>query len=305
MTGIDALGVPKLDAIFLMAFHDKDLMNAIDTIESIRYHVKDNFHILCINDCDARLGESSELLQKYCDCLTNFRPRKDSTWPKNTYGSLFCKKYEGLEYAVKTFSFDYLVHLDADALVTGPDLLRHVRMYFAQGEPHLGLFGSYTTRSDGKKRTRWQWAAYLLYQVYITHEISAKSLLRTTWLPAARKNGYRLGEHVLGGAFILSRTCLAAMIKLYPYRQIIADRAYTIRLGDDVIFSLLTFACGFAIGDFARPGDPLAVAQDFLPIPKDEVLKRRKQLIHSLKRGLHGETEDELRTYFRSLRTNC
>ena len=97
-------------------------------------------------------------------------------------------------------------------------------------------------------------------------------------MPEAVKNGYRLGEHMLGGAFILFRMCFEEIVRLYPYDLMTRNEVYRISIGDDVIFSLLAFASNFRIEDFGRPSDPLAVAQDYLPISKEEIVKQRKQL---------------------------
>lgn len=289
--------------IFLIPFHDNDIMQLYDTIDSIKHYVKDSYSIICINDCKDR--QNIELFEKRMlsnDSVINFVPSYDASWPQNTYGSLFCKKYQGIDYVLKHFSFDFLVFMDTDALITGFSLIECVNRYFEGGDSEFGMIGSYKIRVDGKRRTRWQWALYILYLVYFRKSISRKSLIWKIWISEASKNGYKLGEHMLGGAFIASNKCIKKMIELYPYDLILKDKIYLISIGDDVIFSLLTFASKYKIGDFGRPDDPMAVALNYLPISKEEIVKQKKQIIHSVRKGFNGENEKELRTYFKSLR---
>jgi hypothetical protein len=288
--------------VFLIPFFDKDIDQLMDTIESIRYYIKENYYIICINDC--RHQKNIEKVDKdiASENIINFIPEYEPDWPRNTYGSLFCKKYQAIEYAFKHYKFDYLVGMDTDALITGSDLFEHIDKYFGEHSSKIGLIGSYKIKVDGKRRTRWQWALIILYTTYITRNINKRSIFWTEWIPKAKENEYKLGEHILGGAFIFAYKCIKEIINLYPYKLLLENRVYLINIGDDVIFSLLTFASGFKIGDFARLMDPMAIALDYLPISKERIIEEEKQLIHSVKKGLDGESEDELRTYFRILR---
>jgi hypothetical protein len=230
-------------AIFIIPFCDKDILQLPDTIASIKYYIKEPYSIICINDCKNK--DNIDLSEKKIasENLINFMPHYKANWPRNTYGSLFCKKYQGMEYALNHFHFDFLIELDTDALVTGFDLVERVTAYFEKNGREIGLIGSYKIRADGKKRTRWEWALNIIYQVYLKRTIPRKSLIWNVWVPEARKNGYRLGDHLLGGAFVFSYKCISRIIKLYPYKSILEDGLYNVKIGDDVIFSLLTFAC--------------------------------------------------------------
>jgi len=287
--------------VFLVPFYDKDIAELYDTIDSIQYHTREPHAVICLNDCKEQ--NNSEQIKKFnSENIINFVPNYGSHWPRNTYGALFCKKYQGIEYALKKYEFDFLICMDTDALVTSSALIESINSHFETSNPQIGLLGSFKIRSDNKKRTRWQWALYILYLVYLKGHISRKSLIWKEWLPKARKNGYKLGEHMLGGAFVFTRKCINRIVELYPYELILKENFYRITIGDDVLFSLITFAGGYQVGDFGRPGDPLAIAQNYLPISKEEIIKQNKALIHSLKKGMDGESEEELRNFFKSLR---
>lgn len=291
----------QVKVIFLIAFTDRDLHRLIDTIDSISYYMKDTYRIICINDCKD-VNNINFIHNTAFANVVDFSPRYDSNWPKNTYGSLFCKKYQGLEFVVANFAFDYVIFMDTDALLTGNELIEKIDKYFTEASKNIGIIGSYKIRTDGKKRTRWRWALFLIYLAYLKKKALRKTILWKEWLPKAKKNGYKLGDHMLGGAFISPYCFIKDMLNQYPYEILVRDKLFLVDLGDDVIFSMLAFTNNYKIGDFGKPGDPLAIAQRFLPISKEDVIKKKKQLIHSIKSGLNGESENELRTYFKGFR---
>ncbi len=292
----------NVKVIFIIPFYDRDIVQLGDTIDSIKFYMNKPFVIICVNDCRDKKNIKFFEEMYASDNVINFVPRDASSWPHNTYGALFCKKYQGLEFALKKFNCDFLIFMDTDALLTGSSLVEYVEKYFKENGSDVGIIGSYKERADGRKRTRWQWALYILYQVYLRKSISRKSIIWKEWIPAAKKNNYKLGQHVLGGAFIVSSNCIKRIVELYPYDVILKNEVYCVNIGDDVLFSMLSFASGFKIGDFGRPNDPMAVAQKYLPISKEDIVRKEKQIIHSVKKGFNGENEKELRTFFKSLR---
>lgn len=292
----------KVKAVFIIPFYDKDIKKLFDTISSIKFYTAEPHSIVCINDC--KYKEDRNLIEGKITSqgAINFLPIFESHWPRNTYGSLFCKKYQGMEFALKHFVFDFFVNMDTDALVTGPNLFECITQRLRKENSNVGILGSYKIRADGRKRTRWQWALYILYLMYIKRAISKKSLLWKNWMPKAIKNGYKLGEHMLGGAFIMSQKCFKEISRIYSYEELIKEKIFNLKIGDDVLFSLLVYACNFKIADFAGPKDQLAIAQYHLPINKTKVVIEKKLLIHSVKKGLNGESDEELRKFFRDFR---
>lgn len=293
----------NVKAVFIMPFYDNDIYEMLDTLNSIRFFFGNLCPVICINDC--REKENIDLFEERSIGIVNvinFVPEVGPDWPRNGYGPLFCKIYQGVEYVLRHFKFDYLIKIDADALVTGSDFLEYLNKYFVENGYGIGLLGSYRTKADGKKRTMWRWALYLLFLVYVKKKLSTQSFLWKICLPKAKKNGYKLGESVLGGVYIFLDQCIKKIVELYPYRSIMDDKIYLTKVGEDVIFSLLAVASNYKLGDFGRTNDPLAIAQNCLPITKEEIIKNKKQIIHSLKKGLQGENQAELRAYFKSFR---
>ncbi len=292
----------KVDLLFLIPFYDKDIEQLQDTIDSISYYVAESVAVIALNDC--KNGSDVGLTEQWAGKINivEFFAENTAGWPANTYGSLFCKKYQALEYAVANYQFKYLIFMDTDALITGSELFRSIEKYYAQNFHNVGILGSYNLRSDGKRRTRWQWAGYILYLRYIKAKIKKRSLIWDCWLPNAQKNGYQLGKHMLGGAFIMTQECAQSIVKLYPYHLISDEQLQLLEIGDDVLFSLLTYASNFSIDDFGRPNDPLSLAHRCLPLNKEKIISEKKQLIHSVKMGMQNESEEELRNYFRRVR---
>ena len=291
----------KVKAVFLVPFYDNDIDGLIDLIDSINYYIKDSYAIVCVNDC--KRNENAHLLKELFESekLINFVPKYQHDQAPNAYGSLWCNLYQGMEYAIKHLTFDYLIKMDTDALVTGNELPKKINEYFMRDRA-IGLIGSYRIRADGEKRTRWRWVFYLLYLVYFRKQLSRKSRIWKVCLPRARKNGYSLGESVLGGAYIFSYACIHRMLKLYPCDIIKNDKIYLSGIGEDVIFGLLTYASDFKIGEFGSPEDPAVIAQKHLPISKKNVILFEKQIIHSVNKGNDGESEEDVRAFFKFYR---
>ena len=99
---------------------------------------------------------------------------------------------------------------------------------------------------------------------------------------------------------MLRRECLEAMRRagLLDYRHETVLRES--RMGEDVIMSLMCKAAGYDIQDFGRPEHSMALALTELPIAKEEILRQGKTIIHSVKRGRDGESQEDLRAFFRA-----
>ena len=287
---------------FIVPYYDKDIFQLSEAIESIECYYKNDFIIVCVNDCDDE--RKSNFVKKHLKSkrIFDFKPIYDQKWEKNGYGALFCKLYQGMKYAVDNFNFKYLVKMDTDALITGDRLYEYLENFYNNCNEKIGLLGSYKIKSDGENRSRWEWAIFLVYFIYIKNLFKRKMLFLKNHFSMAKKNGYRIGESVLGGAYIFKNECIKKIIKNYKLEEMVSDKIYETRIGEDVLFSLLTFSNGFKIADFGRPNEPLAISHKCIPIKKEEIINNNKQIIHSVKMGKNGENEDEIREYFKRIR---
>jgi hypothetical protein len=155
-------------------------------------------------------------------------------------------------------------------------------------------------RADGERRDWKKWKMAFWYESSPLRALWGRTPLWREPIRLARRRRYDLGENVLGGAYVLRRECLEAMRRagLLDYRHETVLRES--RMGEDVIMSLLCKAAGYDLHDFGRPEDSMALALTELPLSKEEILRQRKTIVHSVKRGRDGESQEELRAFFRA-----
>ncbi len=265
----------------------------LDVIDSIEFYIKRSFLVMVIDDSGC--GEVKRRLEEM--------PLKDhisvicNDIPLGKKGGLFISFARAYKYCVENFSFKILIRMDTDALVTGYHLDVEAIEYFDKN-PSTGIIGSYNIKSDGTHRKWWQWALVLIYESNPLIYLLGKKRLWHQEITNAKINGYHLGENVFGGACILSQKCISAM-KKNGY----LDLEPRTLLEEDVIFSLLAKASGYCFADFGKPDQSMSLGMYTLPIPKEEIISKGKKLIHSVKKGLNGETQQELRHYFKKFRS--
>jgi hypothetical protein len=62
-------------------------------------------------------------------------------------------------------------------------------------------------------------------------------------------------------------------------------------------------AAGLRIASWGAPGEPIACASRFLPVPLDAIGPRGVLAVHSVRRGPGGEPETEVRAALRQARS--
>lgn len=214
----------------------------------------------------------------------------------------------GLQWIQANTDATFALKLDTDSLVIGPYRER-ILSYF-RGDPNLGMAGAYETEADGVAR---DWSVHHESLRLLSRRFDPRhprGSLRTWSDPlkarvralnrAARGNGYRLGEHCLGGGYAVSRALLDAMASAGhlddPMLWLEAD------LPEDVMVGLHVRALGFAFADLVDEGDVFGVTYVGLASPPPELLARGHAVIHAVKNDPHF-AEDEIRRFFRDHRT--
>jgi hypothetical protein len=189
-------------------------------------------------------------------------------------------------WILATLRPEVIVKLDTDALLTAPGLIDHALEAFLN-LPKLGMLGATARRPDGTPGDT-SYGAWV-----IAHECRWSPTVRRT-VRAAREHGWA-GDEVHGGVYVLARRALVAMNRTgHLYR----DPPWWTLIGEDLWFSLGVVAAGFRIG---RTG-VIATAQGCLPLDAQAVLDGHLMAVHSVRCGRHGESEDELRAFFRAAR---
>ena len=285
----------NIDGVIFIPFCDKEYEMLMDTIKSIEYYVKEKFHIIAVDDFSpSRLDDR---LRKEMPNITVLRN------PKKHGGrsGLYVTQAIAAKHALSQFNFKVFIKMDTDALMVGSSIITESIRKFEE-DPQLGILGSYKQRADGKRRNWRRWKVMFWYESSQLRRLLKKPVLWKSAIRAAFKNGYDLGENVLGGCYVINARCIQEMAREgyldYEYEKVLN---YSV-IGDEIIFSMFCKAVGFHIGEFGRPEDPMVIALDIVPMPVEKIISDRKAVIHSVKKGYRNETQQELREFFRSLR---
>jgi hypothetical protein len=191
-------------------------------------------------------------------------------------------------WCLQHLSFDVLAKMDVDALLTGPGLLRRAADAFG-ADPALGLVGTPAMRRGGQTGDT-TYSAWVL-----AHERRYSRAVRSA-LAAAQAHGWA-GEECHGGTYVLSHAAIGALDgggwldRQPPWWGLV---------GEDLWFSLEVAAAGLRVGSL--PGRPVISGQRFVPLPPQQVLDEGVLAIHSVKGGCDGETQAQLRAFFRAAR---
>ena len=221
----------------------------------------------------------------------------------------------GIERLVHSLCFAYeqvmlrtecklVLRLDQDALIIKRGVLGDA-IAFMTNNPKVGLFGVYEADYN-RPRT------YDVHRRLINREMAWYRALigrRPFWrhyLKMAETNGYRRGDNVFGGAYFMTRECIATAMKLGALR---VPWHWNSVMQEDVYFSMVTAASGFDFGHFAAPDGPLCLEWRGLPFPAATLAASKFKVVHSVDKGKNtspaengGRTAREL---FRELRAKC
>jgi len=196
----------------------------------------------------------------------------------------------GFRTALERFDFDVVCKLDTDALVTGPGLTERAAAAFAD-DPSLGLLGGVKTRADGQPDD-------YSYDRWVLEREARWSRRVRERLRRAHAGAYD-GSKVHGGVYLISRRALDAM---HAAGDLHRDPPWWSQIGEDLWFTLGVAAAGLRAGSWGAPGDPLASASKWLPVPLDEIRSRGVLAAHSVRRGSDGEPESAVRAELRRQR---
>ncbi len=200
-----------------------------------------------------------------------------------------------------------VLKLDTDSLVISPFRDRLTSLF--QANPRLGMVGAYTQTPNGSMR---DWSL---------HEPSIKELSNHfNWLKpiqsiqrnqdptrryiasllhAARANGYRPGEHCMGGGYALSGELLGRMARA----GYLVDPSLwmSIDLPEDVMIGIHVRAVGLEFANSVNEGDVFGVRYLGLPDSPENLLVKRYAIIHAVKNDDRFD-EASVRAFFKAHR---
>lgn len=197
-------------------------------------------------------------------------------------GALYLSLSAGFAVALRE-PFDVLLRLDTDALVAGSGYEARAARYLAE-HPRTACLGSYRTGYDGGVRSfappRRQLARYFVRRAVRDPRGAARV---GGLLTRALRHGYEPGESVLGGACLYSHRGLSALSRA----GLLGDQALArTGLEEDHIFALALRSLGFKLAAFGSRDDdlPMGVKWIGLPASPDELISKRKAIIHSTRK---------------------
>jgi hypothetical protein len=265
----------EIDLILCFAVGPGELVGVEDILASARSYIGTTYRVVVVDDSGTIAVWRTVRKCADVDYIRNWRPLGFAGLPKSLSKAFrhALKNYEG---------FKALLKVDTDSLVTGPGIGQDIVSYF-EANRGVGMLGSYRFTCTGAVRDF----------------SSVGDLLRQDlryWLEPvekARQYGYEMGEHAQGGAYALSRACVEDMERA-GYLDARVRGSMNL---EDIIFSLYVRSLGYEIHEFAMKG-PFAIAYRGLPIPKEEVVRQHKKVVHSVK---FDDEDLEIRDYFRGL----
>lgn len=261
-----------------------------DTIDSIR-HFAPMARIIVVDG--SRRGLGVELATRY-----QLTALEASAY--GLYGSLYLNLSDGFREAL-TRPFRILVRFDTDALIAGSDFEAKAIGCFNLDQ-YLGSLGSFRIGYDciGIRSARWAKRRTLLYLASNALINPRQALMVASLLLRAHKQGYKLGDSIMGGAAVYRYEAVEALNNAGLLGRIELAK---MGLQEDYIFGLCLFSIGYHLGEFGNRFDDLPMGVDWktLPAAPKELIERGKSIIHSTK-NFEGMDEQAIRKEFRSVR---
>ncbi len=193
--------------------------------------------------------------------------------------------------------YEYALKLDTDAMVIG-DFRPGLELAFE--DPALGLCGACERNvAGGALRDISLWRRQLLLACSplqirtsaaprrIALSVSGRRGRQRRFLTraviSARRHGYRLGEHCLGGSYAVS----AAAARAVRIAGGLDDPTISqgTGLSEDVILALLLRSAGFRLRSLVAGGEPFALRHRGLLATPEELVAANHAIVHSLKTG--------------------
>jgi len=294
-----------------------------DTVSSVHHYIgRTASHVVVIDD--SRDGRFRGLQQADSGVTVLDAPDcREGLSAVSQRGSLFAKQAAGLRWLLNHVRFDALLKMDADALVTGP-APHHAAIALWEGRPDVGVVGAlmrwgngvdkaHAMASKGRQLSAEFYGRGLQWRDVATDALRASPralsglLRRVRWMRTlhrivadAEQHGYVRGATCTGGAYFVNPRALEAMQARGFLEPAFANLFAVSGLSEDSLVALVAYACGFCLSDPTPERDPLAINWQGLPMSPEELVRRGKAIVHSVRDGRYGEAA--VRAFFSALR---
>lgn len=268
----------------------------LDTLASVDHYCREPHCVILVDDCtqDGTYEALVSQRRPHWHILRNSCPMGGDRLI-HTLSSAY-------RFVVSQTQCPVVLKIDVDALIIKPRVISDALAYFSE-HPNVGIFGAYACGYNGPR-------SFDGFTKLIATEMSWRNWFegsRPSWarlLRLAQRKGYQRGDNVFGGAYFVTRACLAAMEGLgaldvpYNWRSQLTQ--------EDVYFSMAAVAAGFKMGHFAAPDGPLCLEWQGLPYPAFELAESKYKVVHSVDKGKNTDRESNggrtPREIFRDLR---
>ncbi len=268
---------------------------ALDTAESVTHYCLEPHDIVFVDDCTSDGTYEKIIAKKQHNWHVLRNPRRHG------YIRLVQTLCLGFRYIHAILAGRCVLKLDTDALIIHHGVITEALKYMDE-DPKVGLFGVYDVDYNRHR-------SFSVHVKQINRETAwwhSALGIKPSWtrlLQLAENKGYRRGENVFGGAYFITRSCLAAMQWIgaldVPYR-------WHSHLAEDVYFSMATKAAGYNLGHFAAPKGPLCLEFQGLPYPACEMWRRGYKIVHSVDKGPNTSAPENegqtAREFFKDMR---
>ncbi|MBX3086291.1 MAG: hypothetical protein KF716_31940 [Anaerolineae bacterium] len=263
--------------------------DVIDTIRSAMYYGGADSRIV-IQDNSHPLNTGKKLQEMF--------PQLDMVRsPRNygLYGGLYKAESIAMQHAYERYEFGALLRMDSDALMIGHGFADEAIAKIS-ANPNAGVLGMYFTSGEGIEWARQQLLAMTSVTGYIKDPRRCAFLRQLIY--KAERNNWQLGQHILGGALVMTPTYIERVNKAGLLHREELRRA---KLQNDHTYSLLCKAVALDLIDFNVPNGPMAITWRGLPASPQDLIEQGAKVVHST-RFWKNMDEAQVRTFFRARR---
>ncbi|MBX3065806.1 MAG: hypothetical protein KF726_22700 [Anaerolineae bacterium] len=261
----------------------------MDTVRSV-VHYADPDRKIIIQDNSAPLSTGLKIKELVPEVEVTRAPRNFGI-----YGGLYKSESYALQYVYENYDFDVLLRMDSDALMVNPGIADAAIPVIAQ-HPNAGLLGNYLTGGEGIEWPREQLMRQTSVAGYVRDPKRCAMLRQLIY--KAQKNGWELGQHILGGAVIMTPKYIEGVNKAGLLHR---DELQRAKLQNDHTYSLLARALGLELVDFNLPNGPMAITWRGLPASPQDLVERGAMVVHATR--FWGQMDEaQIRTFFRARR---
>lgn len=287
----------------------KDPDRVADLIDSVRAYESGPCHLILVDD-----GETDRNLATRFTLPSNWKahsvrhprrdfPDKDFSIARAGGGKGICAAILNGLGAVARHAPDaiFTLKMDTDALVIAPFAEKIAATL--RSHPNVGMMGAYDRTPSGAKRdtSKTERIVRRLYESGSAPTDTTPPEHKTiaTHIAAALPNGYRFGEHCLGGAYAVSGQLLSRMLK----QNYLNDPALWLPINcpEDVMVGIYTKAVGLDFLSYVGPKEVFGVRYKGLDDTPQRLLDRGFSVIHAVKND-EKLSEEEIRRFFKTHR---